>query len=128
MKKRIGSNDKVPNLVITPLKGISLGEIMKYEPILELVRRETPKGIQRAIQSSKQEATILEINNSGYCIEIPYKFWRNALNACLEHYTDLEDYEKCIEIQDVVKLLDQYNKVPSSIRNKNTKKKRYGQQ
>jgi len=127
MKKRIGSNDKIPNLVITPLKGISLGEIMEYEAILDLVRRETPVGIERAIKQNKQDATLVEINNSGYYIEIPYKFWRNALNAVLEHYTDLEDYEKCIEIQNTLKQLDEYNKIPSSTRAKNAKKRRYGQ-
>lgn len=127
MKKRIGSNEKIPNLVITPLRGISLGEIMEYEPILDLVRRETPTGIERAIKQNKQEAVLVEINNSGYYIEIPHKFWRNALNAVLEYYTDLEDYEKCIEIKNTLKQLDSYSKIPSSVRNKNIKRKRYGQ-
>jgi len=127
MKKRVGLSNKVPNLVITPLKGISVEELMEYEPILDLVRKETPRGIQRAIESNKQDATIMEVNNSGYCIEIPYKFWKNALNACMEYYTDEEDFEKCIEIKEVLSKLDQYNKIPTTIRNKSSKSKRNGQ-
>ena len=123
MRKRVGQDNKIPNLVITPLKGVSVEELLEYQPILDLVRQETPKGIQRAIQNNKPEATILEINNSGYYIEIPYKFWHNALTACLEHYTDTEDFEKCIEIKRVMTELEQYNKIPTSIRNKSSKRK-----
>lgn len=114
MKKKIGNANKVPNLVITPLKGVSLEDLLEYEPILNLVRQETPKGIERAITGFKQDATLLEINNSGYCIEIPQKFWKNALDACLEHYSTLEDFEKCIEIQKTLQKLEEYNKIPTT--------------
>ena len=127
MKKRIGLDNKIPNLVITPLNGVSVEELMDYQPILDLVRLETPKGIERAIKANKQDATILEVNNSGYYIEIPYKFWRNALNACMEYYTDEEDFEKCIEIKETLSKLDVYNKVPTTVRNKSSKSKRNGQ-
>lgn len=128
MKKKVGLNSKVPNLVITPLQGISVEELLDYEPILNLVRDETPKSIERAIAANKHTATILEINNSGYCVEIPYKFWRNALTACLEYYTDSEDFEKCIEVKQTLDKLETYNKIPTTIRNKSSKTKRNGQQ
>ena len=125
MKKKIGTANKVPNLVITPLKGINLEELLEYEPILSLVRQETSKGIERAIAGFKQEATLLEINNSGYCIEIPHKFWKNALDACLEYYSGLEDFEKCIEVQKTLHKLDEYNKIPSTLK-PTPKKRRHG--
>lgn len=127
MRKRVGQDNKIPNLVVTPLKGVSVEELLEYQPILDLVRQETPKGIKRAIQNNKPDATILEINNSGYYIEIPYKFWHNALTSCLEYYTEVEDFEKCIEIKHVMTDLEQYNKIPTSIRNKSSKSKRNGQ-
>ena len=81
MKKESVPLSKVASLVITPLQGLQLEELLEFTPILELVRQEVPRSIERAIKGNKLEATVIEINNSGYYIEVPHKFWRNALTS-----------------------------------------------
>lgn len=124
MKKETTPLSKIASLVITPLQGLQLEELLEFKPILELVRQEVSRGIERAIKGSRVDATIIEINNSGYYIEIPHKFWRNALNSCIEYYSDpeVEDFEKCLELKRVLGLLDEYDRIPTTQRKKSKKK------
>ena len=124
MKKRVSKDNEVLNLVITPLGGLSTEELLSYDYITSLVRRELPKGIERAIKNRKADATIIEINHSGYFIEIPIRFWRNALNSCLEYYTEEEDYTKCIYIKSVLDKVAEYEKIPSTLRTRKSKREK----
>ena len=125
-KKLISLSSKIPNMVITPLNGINLEELLSYAPILDMVRVEAPRGIERAILANKDHATIMEINNTGYYIEIPYKFWRNALIACLDYYTAEEEFEKCSSIQLILTKLSDFSKIPTTIRNSNKTRNYHG--
>lgn len=124
MKKESTPLSKVASLVITPLQGLKLEELLEYKPIIDLVRQEVPRSIERAIKGNKLDATVVEINNSGYFVEIPHRFWRNALNACLEYYSseDVEDFEKCLDIKRIVTLVDDFEKIPTTQRKKSKKR------
>lgn len=101
----------VPNVVITPLKGISKEEILAHYPITDLILSETPKAIEKALLKKRQTAIIVEINNSGFFIELQKKWWPNALNSCLKHYELKEEFEKCEHIKKVITMVNiQLNK------------------
>lgn len=123
MKKELSSK-KVLSLTISPLQNLGLEELLSYKAITSFIRNETPGAISQAISTNKEFATVLEINNSGYFIEIPYRFWRNALNACLATAIEEEDYSECAEIQKVIERLNEYEKIPTTIKTLARKKGR----
>lgn len=105
----------VPNVVITPLKGTSKEEILSHYPITDLILSETPNAIKKAIINKRESAIIVEINNSGYFVELEKKWWFNALNSCLKHYEADQQFEKCNQIKEVLTLLNEQRNKPSDI-------------
>jgi hypothetical protein len=113
---------KITNIVISPLKNVTAEEILDYDPVVEVVLEETPKAIEHALNTKKDTATLIEINNSGNYIEIGDKWWSNALNTILHVYEDKQDYEKCREISSLIKRVSD-NKIPTTEKLKLKKKK-----
>lgn len=107
----------VPNLVITPLKGVSKEDILSHHPITDLIFDETPKAIEKALKGKRQSAIIIEINNSGFFIEIQKKWWVNALNSCLKHYEVKEDFEKCNFIKQIIISVNENFSKPTDLNN-----------
>jgi hypothetical protein len=60
------------------------------------------KGIQKALTSKKNTALLFEITfekvDMSYLISLPKKQWNTALQSCLEHYTDLGESDKAIDV------------------------------
>lgn len=127
MKRRIEAKNKVPNMVILPLSGIRLEELLEQESVLNLIKTETPKAIYRAILANRENATILEINNSGYFIEVPYLFWGNALNSCLSYTIAEENFESSRLIQKIIDALNSYKRIPTTVRKRGFKRKQHGE-
>jgi len=115
-RKNISS---VPNVVITPLKGVSKEEILAHYPITNLILSETPIAIEKAINNKRQTAIVVEINNSGFFIELQKKWWVNALNSCLKHYETNEQFEKCEHIKKILNMINEQSKKPTDLNSPN---------
>lgn len=93
-------------------------EDLKKSVILkDLVIKETPNAIEEAIANRNNFASVFEVNDSGNYVEIHRRDWIPALEACLMHSVQKEDYESCTKIN---KLIDKLKLVNTAIKIKKT--------
>ena len=78
-------------------------EVQRSKELKKLIKQQAPECIRLAFDHNKQYATLFEINDSSYYIEIHKKNWVQALETCLLWYVEDENYEMCTKIKDMVK-------------------------
>jgi hypothetical protein len=85
--------------------------LFNYDGLLEIpelkVRmiEESLVAIKDAIRLNKNKVALVEINNSGYYIEIEKSQFKPSLQNALEYYLKKEEYDKCIECRDLISKL-----------------------
>lgn len=84
------------------LDRLSAEDIQKSEILKNLLLLHVPQSIQYALDNGKIFATVFEINNSGEFIEIHKTFWIPALETIVLWLVEIEDYERCTEIQNLI--------------------------
>tara|TARA_R110002020_G_scaffold40355_1_gene119329 strand:+ start:351 stop:659 length:309 start_codon:yes stop_codon:yes gene_type:complete len=71
------------------------------------------KGIKKCMDEGLDEIIIFRIINlsEDYLMTTTLKKveWVNSLNKCLEFYKGIEEYEKCLEIQKLLKKIEDGN-------------------
>lgn len=80
-------------------------DLENSEVLIQVLKKEVPKAVKKAIKEKKSYATVFEINSFSVFVEIHKKDWVNALNSCVELYTMNEEYEACSEISKIIKTL-----------------------
>ena len=60
------------------------------------------EGVTEAIKSDKKEIKLCEVKNSGVFITVEKPEWRESLDSALQYYVDIEEYEKCSKIKDLI--------------------------
>lgn len=98
----------IPNLCIPIQNKGEFVSIIDDPTIKDIIFSCIISGVKEAIQHKQKEATILEINSSGMYVSLDKDKWEPALNKTLEYFTSLEDYNTCIEIQELIKLTNSY--------------------
>jgi hypothetical protein len=83
--------------------GLQPEEVQKSKELKKLIKQQAPECIRLAFESNKQYATLFEINDSSYYVELHKKNWVQALETCLLWYVEEENYEMCTSIKDLVK-------------------------
>jgi len=73
--------------------------------LLEMVENETLNAIKYGIQTNKSNVALFEINNSDQYISLSKDKWKMFLNKTLSKYVEKEDYNKCIEIRNLINLI-----------------------
>jgi hypothetical protein len=80
-----------------------MSEDIKSSDILkQLLKDEVPKSIKKAHKEKKTYACVFEINNSNHYLEIHKKDWIDSLNSCIVFNVELEEYDKCTEITQLI--------------------------
>jgi hypothetical protein len=92
-------------------------DLKKSVVLRDLVVKETPNAIEEAINNRNNFASLFEVNESGNCVEIHRRDWIPALESCMIHCVQKEDYEACSKIN---KLIDKLKLVNSAIKIKKT--------
>ena len=59
-------------------------------------------GVTEAIKTNKEEIKLCEVKNSGIFISVEKQKWKNSLDSALQYYVDIEEYEKCSKIKDLI--------------------------
>ena len=59
-------------------------------------------GVTEAIKSNKEEIKLCEVKNSGMFITVEKPEWKKSLDSALQYYIDVEEYEKCSKIKDLI--------------------------
>ena len=59
-------------------------------------------GVTEAIKTNKEEIKLCEVKNSGIFITVEKQKWKKSLVSALQYYVDIEEYEKCSKIKDLI--------------------------
>lgn len=93
---------KVVRAVFDRLDELSAEDIVKSEVLKSLLRAQVPISIREAFNAKKIFASVFEINNSGAFVEIHKHQWIPALESIVLWLVDMEDYESCTEIKNLI--------------------------
>lgn len=94
---------KVVRAVFDNPQDLTTEQVADSQELKKLIKSQAPEAIQLAFEHGKKFATVFEINDSSYYVELPKKSWVQALETCLLWYVEDEDYEMCTKIKDLVK-------------------------
>ncbi len=97
----------IPNLYITIQEGVDFEAIQHNEQIQEVLYNRVVIAIKEANQTNKLEATVVELNSTGNYISINRIDWKKSLKKAQEYFSNLEEYEKCADIQKLITLLQE---------------------
>ena len=92
-----------------PVFKISLGDGATYEQvsshpeIRRAVIEETIFAIKDGIKKKKKSISLFQIAGTTSYLELEKEKWQLTLENLLEHYVENEDYDRCIEIRDLIK-------------------------
>jgi hypothetical protein len=98
------STRKIPSMVIN----INGGDVADIKVLCDnnvfagAVYTEAIASIKDAIENKKKTAILFELGKSEYYIEIIKSEWKQALQSCIDKLVETEDYEMCIQIQDLI--------------------------
>jgi hypothetical protein len=105
-KKQKKEVRKILNISIEPLESTPVDRILEAPDLARIVYQEAHLAIQDAIKSRKKTATLVEVNGSSHFIEIERKDWPNALDQCIQYFSIKEDFELCIQLQEMKSRLE----------------------
>ena len=81
------------------------------EETIGIVKAKSLDVILQSIEDKKDKIELFNIVNLSLIVEIDSTQYTPVLKKIQEHYSQLEDFDKCIEIQDVINKLSMYEKV-----------------
>ena len=59
-------------------------------------------GVSEAIKSNKKEIKLCEVKNSDIYITVEKPKWKKSLDSALQYYIDIEEYEECSKIKNLI--------------------------
>ena len=81
-------------------------------PVFEFSEELSPKkrqvykslvdGVTEAIKTDKKEIKLCEVKNSGIFITVEKQEWKKSLDSALQFYIDIEEYEECSKIKNLI--------------------------
>lgn len=95
---------KIPRMVLS-VKGDGAPDpdlLISNEVFSEAVYKEAVEGIRDAIKNKATTAILFEVGVSEYYVQIEKRDWIPALQICLDRFVEKEQYEQCIEIQEMI--------------------------
>lgn len=101
-KRRVKANIQNLHLATTE-------DLMRSDTLIELLIRETPISIEYALENKSSYATLFEINESASFIQLHKRDWINALESCLKHHLEKENYEACSKINVLINKIKRKN-------------------
>jgi hypothetical protein len=81
-------------------------------PVFEFSEELSPKkrqvykslvdGVSEAIKTNKNEIKLCEVKNSNLYITVEKQEWKKSLDSALQYYIDIEEYEECSKIKNLI--------------------------
>ena len=59
-------------------------------------------GVTEAIKTNKEEIKLCEVKNSNVIITVEKPEWKDSLDSALQYYIDIEEYEECSKIKNLI--------------------------
>jgi hypothetical protein len=111
MESNVKTKKGIINLQISYNNKEDLETISNSEDFISFTLQQSLDVILQAIEDKKDKVELFNIINLSLIVEIDSTQYTPVLKKIQEHYSQLEDFDKCIEIQDVINKLSVYEKV-----------------
>jgi hypothetical protein len=111
MEQDIKTKKGIINLQISYNNEEDLETIANSEDFISFALQQSLDVILQAIEENKSKIELFNIVNLSLIVEVDSTQYPSVLKKIQEHYSQLEDFDKCIEIQDVISKLSIYEKV-----------------
>jgi hypothetical protein len=93
---------RIPILRISVLRGASYSQLCNIPEIKDLVMETVIDAVAESIQKKKKMATLFEIADSDYYIELGRDQWAMSLEKAIEYFIEKEDYDACACARDLI--------------------------
>jgi len=111
MEPNVKAKKGIINLQISYDTKEDLEIISNNEDFISFALQQSLDVVLQAIEENKPKVELFNVVNLSLIIEIDSTQYTPVLKKIQEHYSQLEDFDKCIEIQDVISKLSIYEKV-----------------
>jgi hypothetical protein len=105
VKTKRNMKRKVPVFRVTAEPGADYSVLTTFPEIKQAVLDEAIYAIKDGIEKHKSSISLFEIANSEYYIELSKEKWKPILEHLIEHYAEKEEYDKCVEVRDLISKL-----------------------
>lgn len=111
MEQDIKTKKGIINLQIAYESEEDLKAISKNEDFTSFALQQSLDIILQAIEEKKDKVELFNIVNLSLIVEIDSTQYPAILKKIQNHYSQSDDFDKCIEIQDVINKLSTYEKI-----------------
>jgi hypothetical protein len=105
IKTRKKMRRKVPVFRVTAEPGADYSVLSNAPEIRKAVLDETIYAIKDGIEKHKASISLFEVADSDYYIELSKDKWKPTLEHLIEYYAEKEEYDKCVEVRDLISKL-----------------------
>ena len=96
---------EVTNIELAYESKEDLVRLASKEEFINFVLENSLKTITQAIEENLEKVELFNILNLSLIVELNKPQYKSVLQRIIQHYEDIEDYNKCIEIQALINKL-----------------------
>jgi len=101
--KKKGS--EITNLELVYQDKDDLLKLSKSEDFVEFILLDSLDTIKRAVGENLEKVELFNILNLSLIVELEKSNYKIVLERILQHFVEIEDYDTCIEVQQIVNKL-----------------------
>ena len=105
VKTKKNMRRKVPVFRIIAEPGADYSVLTEQPEIRQVILEEAIYAIKDGIEKHKSSISLFEIADSDYYIELSKEKWKPTLEHLIEYYSEKEEYDRCIEVRDLISKL-----------------------
>ena len=88
------------------IKDIELELATHYDEFYRRLIAYMIEGIENRLPEGEPVAILIDENGIEYDMDLPREGYLKSLNKCMEYFTDLEEYETCALVQEMIKIIE----------------------
>jgi hypothetical protein len=96
---------RIPVFKVVAEPGADYSTLTDVPEIKKIVLEEAIYAIKDGIEKHKHSISLFEIADSNYYIDLSKDKWKPTLEHLIGYYSEKEEYNKCIEIRDLINKL-----------------------
>lgn len=96
---------EVTNIEIVYGSREDLVSLASKEEFVNFILEDSLKTIKKAIDENLEKVELFNILNLSLIVELDKSKYKNVLERIIQLYVEIEDYDKCIEIQSLINKL-----------------------
>ena len=106
MEKEIKTKKReITNIELIYGRKEDLVGLASKEEFVKFILEDSLSTITKAINENLEKVELFNILNLSLIVELDKSNYKNVLERIIQRYVEVEDYDKCIEIQSLIKKL-----------------------